>query len=134
MLFVTKQTTNLEVSAMFTSLLYHAFGLREVEYRPTRYKANTIIFSAVINNQGKRKCPECSHRRAKKKGLKTRSFLIELIGTKHCILNLELHRLECCNCGKLWWPKLSFMVGNHQYTNSFALTVLNLLHFGTVEI
>jgi len=56
-----------------------------------------------------------------------------LIGRKHRILNLDLHRLECCNCGKLWWPKFSFMVGSHRYTTSFALTVLDLLRFGTVQ-
>jgi transposase len=117
---------------MSMSLLYHAFGLREVEYRSTRYKGNTIIFSAVMINQG-HKCPECEHRWAKKKGRKTRLFRMGLIGRKHCILNLELHRLECCNCGKLWWPKLCFMVGNHRYTTSFALTALDLLRFGTVQ-
>jgi len=102
---------------MSMSLLYHAFGLRGVKYRSIRYKGNTIIFSAVMINQGY-KCPECVHQRTKKKGRKTRLFRMGLIGRKHCILNLELHRLEYCNCGKLWWLKLSFMVGNHRYTGN----------------
>jgi transposase len=117
---------------MSTSLLYHAFGLKGVKYRSTKYKENAIIFSAVTKNQ-RHKCPECGYRWTKKKGRKTRSFRMGLIGRKHCILNLDLHRLECCNCGKLWWPKFSFMVGNHRYTRSFALTVLDLLRFGTVQ-
>lgn len=117
---------------MSMSLIYHAFGLKGVKYRSTKYKENTIIFSAVTKNQ-RHKCPECGCRWAKMKGRKTRSFRMGLIGRKHCILNLELHRLQCRNCDKLWWPRFPFMVGNHRYTRSFALTVLDLLRFGTVQ-
>ena len=117
---------------MSMSLIYHAFGLKGVKYRSTKYKENTIIFSAVTKNQ-RHKCPECGCRWAKMKGRKTRSFRMGLIGRKHGILNLELHRLQCRNCDKLWWPRFTFMVGNHRYTRSFALTVLDLLRFGTVQ-
>jgi len=55
------------------------------------------------------------------------------IGRKKCILDLVLHRVQCCECSTLWWPTLPFMIGTHRFVRSFALTVLDLLRFGTIR-
>jgi len=55
------------------------------------------------------------------------------MGRKKCCLNLHVHRLRCCECGKLWWPTPDFLDGKHRYVRSFALTVLDLLSFGTIR-
>ena len=44
-----------------------------------------------------------------------------------------MHRLQCTRCGCLWWPRLPFVKGKTRYTRSFALTVLDLLQFGTIR-
>ena len=36
---------------MSTSILYHAFGLKGIECRATRFLADIIIFSAEMNKQ-----------------------------------------------------------------------------------
>jgi len=55
------------------------------------------------------------------------------MGRKKCFLEILLHRLKCRRCGHLWWPTLPFMDGKHRYVRSFALTVLDLLRFGTIR-
>ncbi len=55
------------------------------------------------------------------------------VGRKRCVLELEIHRLQCKTCGHLWWPVLSFMHGSKRFTRAFAQTVLDLLQFSTIK-
>ncbi len=117
---------------MSTSILYHAFGLKGIEYRGTSFLADTLIFRAEMSKQVIR-CPQCSCRRTIFKGQKRRWLLMGPIGRKKCVLDLLLHRAQCCECSTLWWPTLPFMIGTHRFVRSFALTVLDLLKFGTIR-
>jgi transposase len=117
---------------MSTSILYHAYGLKGIEYKATHHLADTIIFSAEMNDQWVR-CPRCGCRHTSFKGRKHRWFYMSPIGRKKCILDLTLHRLKCRLCSALWWPTLPFMTGTHRFVRSFALTVLDMLRFGTIR-
>lgn len=117
---------------MSTSTLYHAFNLRGVTYRSTSFLGNSIIFSAEMTDKFIR-CPQCGGRHTTFKGQKTRLFKMGPFGRKQALLQLQFHRLECIECNHLWWPQLSFMIGKHRYTRSFAMTVLDLLRFGTIK-
>lgn len=79
------------------------------------------------------RCPECGDRYPTFKGPKTRRLLMSPLGRQKCFLALDLHRLTCRQCDHVWWPQLSFMVGKHRYVRSFAVTVLDLLRFGTIQ-
>jgi len=117
---------------MSTSILYHAFGLKGIRHTSTHFKSDALIFRAEMTNDSIR-CPKCGCRQASFKGRKTRWFFMSLIGRKKCMLVLDYHRLKCADCASLWWPSLPFMVGKHRYVRSFALTVLDLLRFGTIR-
>lgn len=117
---------------MSRSLLYHAFNLKGVEYRSTKFVGNSIIFSVEMIDKFI-KCPKCNGRQTVFKGHKTRWLKMGSLGRKRSLLQLRFHRLECVECGKLWWPHFSFMVGTHRYTRSFAMTALDLLRFGTIK-
>ena len=117
---------------MSTLLLYHAFGLKGIRYISTDYYMDSVILTAEMTDQCI-KCPDCGCRKASFKGRKTRWFRMSPIGRKKSYLVLHLHRLKCCDCEKLWWPRLPFMVGEHRFVRSFALTVLDLLRFGTIR-
>lgn len=117
---------------MSTSLLYHAFGLKGVEFQSTKFVGSAIILSAKMTDKFI-KCPVCGSRHATFKGQKTRSFRMGPLGRKQSILNLQLHRLKCIKCDAIWWPQLPFMNGKSRYTRSFALTALDLLRFGTIK-
>jgi len=117
---------------MSRSLLYHAFNLKGVEYLSTKFVGNAIIFSVEMIDKFI-KCPECGGHQTIFKGHKTRWLKMGSLGRKRSLLQLRFHRLECVECGKLWWPHFSFMVGTHRYTRSFAMTALDLLRFGTIK-
>jgi transposase len=117
---------------MSTSILYHAFGLKGIRHTSTHFKSDALIFRAEMTDDFIR-CPKCGFRQASFKGQKTRWFFMSLIGRKKCMLVLDYHRLKCLDCGTLWWPSLPFMVGKHRYVRSFALTVLDMLRFGTIR-
>ena len=117
---------------MSTSLLYHAFNLKGVTYRSTNFVGNSIILSFEMTDKFI-KCLHCGGRHTTFKGQKTRLFKMGPFGRKQGLLQLQLHRLECIECGHLWWPRLSFMIGKHRYTRSFAMTALDLLRLGTIK-
>ena len=117
---------------MSTSLLYHAFNIKGVEYHSTKYLGNAIVFSTEITNKFL-KCPRCDCRQAVFKGQKTRWLKMGPLGRKQALLRLRVHRLQCVKCEKLWWPQLPFMVGKHRYTRSFTMIALDLLRFGTIK-
>lgn len=117
---------------MSTSILYHAFGIKGIHYESTRYEGDAIVIGARLTDQHI-KCPECGHRKASFKGSKRRKILLSPMGRKRCFLDLFFHRLKCCECGNLWWPAPAFLEGKHRYARSFALTVLDLLCFGTIS-
>ena len=85
---------------MSTSILYHAFGLKGIDYRATHFLADRIIFSAEMNDQWVR-CPQCGCRDTSFKGQKRRWFYMSPIGRKKCMLELVLHRLKCRGCSTL---------------------------------
>jgi transposase len=117
---------------MSTSLLYHAFGLKGVEFQSTKFVGSAVILSAKMTNKFI-KCPVCSSRHATLKGQKKRWFKMSPLGRKQSLLKLQLHRLKCIECSTIWWPQLPFTNGKHRYTRSFALTALDLLRFGTIK-
>jgi len=117
---------------MSTSLLYHAFNIRGVEYRATRYIGNRVIFKAEMS-ESTRLCSFCKSNRVIFKGKKTRLLHLPPVGRKRSILELIMHRLYCKDCGFLFWPRLQFTSGNRRYTRAFALTVLDLLQFATIK-
>jgi len=117
---------------MSTSILYHAFNLKGITYRTTRFAGDTIEYFADMNETYIR-CPKCGSRNFTFKGQKTRRFHLSPIGRKRCFLVLSLHRTKCDVCNTLWWPSLPCMMGKHRFVRSFALTVLDLLRFGTIR-
>lgn len=117
---------------MSTSLLYHAFNIKGVKFRGNTYLGNTVIFKAEMAERTFT-CTECRCRQVVYKGKKIRRFHMPPIGRKKSVLEIELHRLQCKNCGHLWWPQLSFVSGTKRYTRSFALTVIDFLRFATIR-
>lgn len=117
---------------MSTSLLYHAFNIKEVEYRATKYIGNNVIFKAEVSESIKL-CSFCQSTDVIFKGKKTRFLHLPPTGRKRCFLELLMHRLCCKNCGSLCWPRLPFMNGKKRYTRAFALTVIDLLQFSTIR-
>ena len=117
---------------MSTSNLYHAHGIKGVQYKSTRYEKGAIIYSAEMK-QKELACPKCANCSSHFKGQKTRRFRITPVGSKKCFLDLLLHRLKCNNCSYQWWPRLSFMKGKYRMTRSFIQHAIDLLAMSTIK-
>lgn len=117
---------------MSTSILYHAFNLKGVTYRSTKFVGSSIILSTEMTDKFM-ECPQCRKSHTTFKGQKTRFLKMGPLGRKQSFVQLRLHRLECIECGHLWWPRLPFMIGKHRYTRSFAMIALDLLRLGTIK-
>ena len=72
---------------MSTSLLYHAFNIKGVDYRATKYIGNRIVFKAEMNSSIK-SCALCNSKQVIFKGKKTRFFHLPPIGRKRGGLEL----------------------------------------------
>ena len=116
---------------MSASVLYHAYGIKGVQYKSTRFEKKSVIYKVEMQRQ-EVKCPKCSCSDTCFKGQKERVFKMIPYAHKQCSLEVLLHRLECTNCKYKWWPRLSFMKGKSRMTRSFRAYILDLLQFSTI--
>jgi len=118
---------------MSTSLLYHAFGLRGVKYKATRYEAGATIFDAEATSELER-CEECGWLwTSRKRGCHQRVFRMSPIGGRPTFLRLKIWRIECKRCRALRWPRLPFVKGKARHTIRFAQLALDLLRWMTIS-
>jgi transposase len=117
---------------MSTSNLYHAHGIKGVEYKSTSYEKGCIVYRTEMVYQ-KICCPQCRSQDSHFKGQKTRRFLMTPVGAKKCYLDVLLHRLKCCDCNYRWWPRLPFMKGKFQMTRSLIRYAFDLLSISTIQ-
>lgn len=92
---------------MSNSLLYHGFGLRDMEYLKTEYKEGTITFH-VRTKKEQQCCSSCGAKEVIKKGKVERTFRSVPIGLKPVFIAAHLHRLECKKCGALRLENIRF--------------------------
>ena len=89
------------------SLLYHAFGLKDQDYLKTEYKEGQIIFH-IRTKENKLRCSSCGSKNVIRKGKVLRQFKTLNIGLKPVILEAEIHRLECKECGLIRQENLPY--------------------------
>jgi transposase len=116
---------------MSTSMLYHAFGIRDVKYRRTRYAQGEIIFEAEMT-EALAICPVCGSRDVMYKGARVRDLQMVPIGHKRVWLDLTVHRLGCRSCGAIRWPRLPFADPRRTVTHAFERFVVDLLRHMTI--
>ena len=92
---------------MLTSLLYHGFGLKGVEYLGTEYKEGAIIFHIRTKNKLLR-CGNCGGVKVIRKGMVQRKFKTVPVGLKQVFLLADIQRLHCKECGKTRQEKIDY--------------------------
>jgi len=117
---------------MSTSALYHTFSLSDLQHLGTIEGENSIILRARPLKRI-HFCSKCSSKKIIYKGKRLKSFWLPRIGSKKCILEVEIPRLKCHNCQAIRWLKLPFADGKKRVTKAFAQFALELLQFGTVK-
>lgn len=117
---------------MSTSNLYHAHGIKGVEYKSTTYEKGSVVYHTEMVHQ-RICCSKCNSQNSCFKGQKIRRFRMTPIGSKKCYLDVLLHRLKCLKCGYQWWPRLPFMKGKLHMTRSLIQYAFDLLSISTIQ-
>jgi len=117
---------------MFTSLLYHSFGLVGYQHINTEYQQGKI-FIYIRKNPGKLRCPECDSHLVTLRGAKSREFKSIPIGSKKIILVVQIQRVACKKCGCIRQIKLGFADPKKTYTKALARYVLELSRHMTIK-
>ncbi len=119
---------------MSTSLLYHAFGIRNYNYCKTEYKKGKVIFT-IEHRPRSLKCAKCGSKEITLRGKKKRTFRTVPIGKKRVFLKLMVQRVKCHICEKVRQVKLGFADPLLSYTKSFERYANDLcLHMTILDV
>lgn len=116
---------------MSTSLLYHAFGVRDYEYRSTEYAKGGITMTIEPPREALC-CSQCGGRHVHAKGGVTREFRSLPIGGKPVRLRMTVPRVLCRSCFVDRQVKVGFADPKKSYTRSFARYVMELARMMTL--
>ena len=110
---------------MSTSLLYHAFGLKNYDYIRTEYSGGDILFH-IKPRKRLLVCPECRSCEVIKYGHFERKIRTVPVGLKPVFLLIEVPRVRCLKCGAVRRIALNIADPRRWYTRSFERLVLTL--------
>lgn len=117
---------------MSTSLLYHAFGVRDHRYLKTEYVGGEVIFTIERKAETSR-CAVCGSENVWRQGVVTRTYRAIPIGPKRVTLKAEIPRLLCHDCGKTRQAAIGFASPRLSYTKSFERYALELSQHMTIK-
>ncbi len=117
---------------MSTSLLYHAFGVRDYRYVKTEYVEGGVIFS-IEGKSNTGCCAVCGSKNVWRQESVTRSFRTLPVGRRRVTLRAQIPRLLCHDCGKTRQAAIGFASPRRTYTKSFERFVLELSQYMTIK-
>jgi len=117
---------------MSTSLLYHAFGVRDYRYLRTEYLEGGVMF-AIERKAETCCCAACGSQNVWRQGSVMRSFRALPIGGRLVTLTVEIPRVLCHDCGKTRQVDVGFAEPRRTYTKSFERYVLELSRHMTIK-
>jgi transposase len=116
---------------MSTSLLYHAFGVRDYNHLRSSYGQQGVVMTI---DQDRREwcCSACGSHDVEPHGRVPRLFKCLPIGSKPVTLEFAVPRVECRQCHLRRQVKLGFADPRVSYTRAFARYALELLRCMTI--
>lgn len=117
---------------MSTSMIYHTFDVREVQYKNIKYFADKTVFYGRIHPNYLR-CSKCKSTEVIKYGTKERSFKVYPIGLKKTELSVEIPRVRCKKCSNIGQVEIPFADKKKHYTKSMARYVAAACKFMTIS-
>ena len=89
------------------SILYHGFGIRDIDYIKSEYLGGEIRLH-VKTKDSKLKCSNCGSKQVIKKGSIDREFRTVPIGLKPVYIIARIQRLKCSECNLVRQESLSW--------------------------
>jgi len=117
---------------MSTSLLYHAFGIKEYDYVRTQYHAGNIIFT-IERKPFSLRCPCCKSKDVIRHGALPRWFCSVPFGKKASYIVTSVPRVECRQCHKTRQVDIGFADKRVTYTRALERYALGLARYMTIK-
>jgi len=116
---------------MSTSLLYHAFGVRDYQYLKSNFVEGRVVF-VIEQKPATLRCAACGSKEVIRQGSVSRSFHALPIGSRPVMLDACIPRLECRECSVVRQAAIRFAEPRRTYTKSFERYVLELSQSMTI--
>ncbi len=118
---------------MSTSLLYHTFGIPQVQYLKTDFVGGTTVLHVAIHPNAV-KCPDCGRRQVIRFGHTPRVFKMLPVGFgKKVELAVSIPRICCLDCGAVKQIDLPFADSKKHYTRVLERCVTDLCRITTLQ-
>jgi transposase len=117
---------------MSTSLLYHAFGVRDYRCLSTKYVRRGVIFT-IERKAETYCCAACGSPNVWRRGVVARRFRTVPIGSKRVDLEAGIPRLACRDCGAIRQAAIGFAEPRRSYTKALERYVLDLSRNMTIK-
>jgi transposase len=117
---------------MSTSLLYHAWGIRNHKLLATDFDEGSVIFR-IAPKPFSLRCPCCGSRKLIKRGSTERRFRTLPIGHRPVWIALAVPRVECRKCHVVRQVEVDFADSRRRHTKAFARYVLDLSRLMTIQ-
>ncbi len=117
---------------MSTSLLYHAFGVRDYGYVRMKYVSGGVMFT-IERKMETCRCTVCGSQNIWRQGQVTRRFRTVPIGKKRVDIEARIPRLACQDCGAVRQAAIGFAEPRRTYTKLFQRYVLELSRNMTIK-
>jgi transposase len=117
---------------MSTSLLYHAFGLVGYRYASQRFEEGQVIVR-IDKPRERLRCSACGSDDVWSQGTTQRTFRTVPIGAKPVLLEFQVPRVLCFDCGSVRQIKLGFADPKKHYTRAFERYALDLAKHMTIQ-
>ena len=116
---------------MSTSILYHIFKARGVQYKSTKYFADRNVFKGEIDDNYIR-CPECKSTDVIRFGYKERLFKTLPVGGKKTELLIKIPRVHCNKCLSSRQVDIPFAQPKKHYLKALGRYVIDLCSVMTI--
>jgi transposase len=117
---------------MSTSLLYHAFGIKDYDHQSIKFNEGHVIFT-ITRKEFSFVCPCCKSTDVIRRGSTFRSFYSLPIGNKQTFIKTNIPRVECKQCHKVRQIDIGFADERVTYTKALERYALSLSKYMTIK-
>jgi transposase len=117
---------------MSTSLLYHRFGIVGYRYVRQQFMAGATVFR-IEQPRDRLRCSHCGSDAVWAQGGVERTFKGLPIGKQPTLIELEVPRVRCWDCGLVRQVKIQFADPKKRYTRAFERYALDLCRHMTIQ-
>jgi transposase len=117
---------------MSTSLLYHRFGIVGYRYVSQKFMAGGTVFR-IEQPRDRLRCSHCGSDAVWAQGGSERRFKGLPIGKQPTLIEFEVPRVRCWECGLVRQVKIQFADPKKRYTRAFERYALDLSQHMTIQ-